>query len=104
MTETTALGAAMAAGNAEGIDVWSLDSLDQNGITSDTFTPAVSESGTSKVVQLLISDIDCVLFDVNYTDRDSRYTRWKDAVKRTLGWETILDDGSADPGKSVDLN
>ena len=42
----------MAAGNAEGIDVWSLDSLDQNGITSDTFTPAVSESGTSKVVQL----------------------------------------------------
>jgi glycerol kinase len=94
----------MAAGNAEGIDVWSLDSLDQNGITSDTFTPAVSESGTSKVVQLLISGIDCVLFDVNYTDRDSRYTRWKDAVKRTLGWETILDDGSADPGKSVDLN
>ena len=29
MTETTALGAAMAAGNAEGIDVWSLDSLDR---------------------------------------------------------------------------
>ncbi|XP_046456345.1 glycerol kinase-like isoform X1 [Daphnia pulex] len=74
MTETTALGAAMAAGNAEGIDVWSLDSLDQNSITSDTFTPAVSES-----------------------DRGSRYTRWKDAVKRTLGWETILDDGIADP-------
>ncbi len=29
MTETTALGAAMAAVNAEGIDVWSLDSLDR---------------------------------------------------------------------------
>jgi hypothetical protein len=27
MTEATALGAAMAAVNAEGIDVWSLDSL-----------------------------------------------------------------------------
>ena len=46
MTETTALGAAMAAGNAEGINVWSLDSLDQNTITSDKFTPAISEGGT----------------------------------------------------------
>ena len=45
MTETTALGAAMAAGNAEGIDVWSLDSLDQNTITSDNFSPAISEAG-----------------------------------------------------------
>lgn len=57
MTETTALGAAMAAGNAEGIDVWSLDSLDQNSITSDTFTPAVSESG-KLVVQLILPDVD----------------------------------------------
>ena len=73
-------------------------------ITSNTFTPAVSESGTSRVVQLLISGIDCVLFNDNYTDQDSGYTRWKDAVKRTLGLETILDDGSADLGKSVDLN
>lgn len=41
---------------------------------------------------------------VQFLDRGSRYTRWKDAVKRTLGWETILDDGIADPGKPVDLN
>ena len=76
-----------------------------NGITIDTFTPAVSESGTSKVVQvLLFKGIDCVLFDDNYTDRDSRYTRWKDAVKRTLGWETFHDDDNPDPAKSVDLN
>lgn len=102
MTETTALGAAMAAGNAEGIDVWSLDSLDQNSITSDTFTPAVSESGILAVL-LLFPDVDFFCW-TSITDRDSRYTRWKDAVKRTLGWETILDDGSADPGKPVDLN
>jgi hypothetical protein len=75
-----------------------------NGITSDTFTPAVSELGTSKVVQLLISGIDCVLFNDNYTDQDSLNSMDEYAVKRTLGWETILDDGSADPGKSVDLN
>lgn len=102
MTETTALGAAMAAGNAEGIDVWSLESLDQDTITSDVFTPAVTESGMQKVLNIF-----CVQMGNLYcfvTDRDSRYARWKDAVKRTLGWETILDDGSADPGKPVDLN
>jgi glycerol kinase len=59
MTETTALGAAMAAGNAEGIDVWSMDSLDQNSITSDTFSPAVSESG-KWFARLLFSDSDFV--------------------------------------------
>lgn len=38
-------------------------------------------------------------------DRNARYARWKDAVKRTLGWETINDDGSEDPGNknSTDL-
>jgi glycerol kinase len=45
MTETTALGAAMAAGNAEGVGVWNLDCLDQNTITSDVFTPNVTEGG-----------------------------------------------------------
>ena len=46
MTETTALGAAMAAGNAEGVGVWNLDCLDQSTITSDTFNPTVTEGGT----------------------------------------------------------
>lgn len=69
MTETTALGAAMAAGNAEGVNVWSLDQLDLNVITMDSFTPKIAEE-----------------------DRDARYTRWLDAVKRTLGWETVGDE------------
>jgi len=38
-----------------------------------------------------------------FSDRDARYARWKDAVKRTLGWESIVDDGSVDPGNSTDL-
>lgn len=103
MTETTALGAAMAAGNAEGIDVWSLESLDQNAITCDNFSPRVSEAGMSQfeIVNRVVEEINN---EKLVLDRDSRYARWKDAVKRTLGWETILDDGSADPGKSVDLN
>lgn len=37
----------MAAGNAEGVGVWSLDSLDQNTITSDVFKPKVNEEGES---------------------------------------------------------
>jgi glycerol kinase len=43
MTETTALGAAMAAGSAEGIGVWDLTNLQAVG--SDTFRPAISEDG-----------------------------------------------------------
>ena len=56
MTETTALGAAMAAGNAEGIGLWSLESLDQNTITSDTFRPSNNESGKEINFNL------CILF------------------------------------------
>lgn len=45
MTETTALGAAMAAGNAEGVGVWNLGKLDLNMITFDNFTPKIAEEG-----------------------------------------------------------
>jgi glycerol kinase len=43
MTETTALGAAMAAGSAEGIEVWDMTNLQAVG--NDTFRPAISEDG-----------------------------------------------------------
>jgi glycerol kinase len=43
MTETTALGAAMAAGSAEGIGVWDLTTL--QGVGNDIFQPAISEDG-----------------------------------------------------------
>jgi len=76
MTETTALGAAMAAGNAEGVGVWNLGKLDLNMITFDNFTPKIAEE-----------------------DRDARYTRWLDAVKRTLGWESVAEEDTYDsPG------
>jgi len=44
MTETTALGAAMAAGHC--IGVWSLKSEDLASITTDTYVPSVSTAGT----------------------------------------------------------
>lgn len=48
MPETTALGAAMAAGAAEGVGVWSLDSKDLSNITTDTFNPCIREKGKPK--------------------------------------------------------
>lgn len=41
MLETTALGAAIAAGNAKSIEVWDLDSL--QAVPNDTFIPTLSE-------------------------------------------------------------
>ena len=64
MPETTALGAAMAAGAAVGI--WDLDA--ESAVTTDTFTPMVSAQ-----------------------ERDRRYETWKEAVKRSMGWEKHTD-------------
>ncbi|XP_063241536.1 glycerol kinase 3-like [Bacillus rossius redtenbacheri] len=61
MTETTALGAAMAAGSAEGIGVWDLSQV--HSAPADTFYPAITED-----------------------ERDIRYSRWKMAIKRSFGW------------------
>lgn len=43
MLETTCLGAAIAAGMAAGIQVWTLDKIQP--VPSDTFTPSISENG-----------------------------------------------------------
>ncbi|KAL1123968.1 hypothetical protein AAG570_001738 [Ranatra chinensis] len=45
MAETTALGAAMAAGAAEGINVWNLTNLQPN--PSDVFKPKITDYGNS---------------------------------------------------------
>lgn len=60
MPETTALGAAMAAGNA--IGVWNLENEDTK-VTTDVFTSSITE-----------------------VERDERFARWKEAVKRSMHW------------------
>jgi len=60
MPETTALGAAMAAGNA--LDIWVMDNEDAQVVT-DTFTALVGQK-----------------------ERDDRFRRWKEAVKRSMHW------------------
>ena len=99
MTETTALGAAMAAGNAEGVNVWSLDQLDLNVITMDSFTPKIAEEGFIKNSHVHAISNRLITELITWLDRDARYTRWLDAVKRTLGWETVGDESYDSAGK-----
>ncbi|XP_022902215.2 glycerol kinase 3-like isoform X1 [Onthophagus taurus] len=71
MAETTALGAAMAAGYADGINVW--DFATMLDIPSDTFMPKM----TNKM-------------------RNERYYYWKMAIARSLNWHDDLDKDDTD--------
>jgi len=51
MAETTALGAAMAAGNAEGIEVWDLNNIQP--VPCDIFNPLITEDGKGYVCRLI---------------------------------------------------
>ncbi|XP_022184292.2 glycerol kinase [Nilaparvata lugens] len=63
MVEITALGAAMAAGFADGVKVWDIENTQETFV--DTFQPVITEE-----------------------ERDSRYEKWKMAVQRSFGWDT----------------
>ncbi|NP_001243862.1 glycerol kinase 2 [Equus caballus] len=65
MSETTALGAAMAAGAAEGVGVWSLEPEDLSTITIERFEPRIQA-----------------------TESNTRYSTWKKAVMKSMGWAT----------------
>lgn len=45
MPDMTALGVAMAAGHAEGIDVWNLDGEEVETVPTDTFLPTTTTEG-----------------------------------------------------------
>ncbi|XP_030284496.1 glycerol kinase-like isoform X1 [Sparus aurata] len=66
MSETTALGAAMAAGAAEGVEVWNLNPDHLPHITSEKYIP-----------------------QINCDESEFRFARWKKAVQRAMNWETI---------------
>ncbi|XP_036596189.1 glycerol kinase-like [Trichosurus vulpecula] len=65
MPETTALGAAMAAGAAEGVGVWSLEPEDLAAIKMERYEP-----------------------QINAEESDIRYATWKKAVQKSVGWAT----------------
>ncbi|XP_061649394.1 glycerol kinase-like [Phyllopteryx taeniolatus] len=74
MSETTALGAAMAAGSAEGVNVWTLSPGDLPHMTSDKYEP-----------------------QINCDESEFRFARWKKAVQRSMNWETT-EPGCSDNG------
>lgn len=76
MPETTALGAAMAAGAAEGVSVWSLNPEDLSEVTSEKFDP-----------------------QINPEESELRYARWKKAVEKSKNWETTqpVANGNGEP-------
>ncbi|KAK3770700.1 hypothetical protein RRG08_037892 [Elysia crispata] len=73
MTETTALGAAMAAGSAEGVDVWDLSSLMSGNTKGSPSTPVATD-----------------IFHPSITsqEREERLAKWKMAVERSMHWDT----------------
>ena len=66
MPDITALGAAMVAGHAEGIEAWEFEGEGVESVPTDTFLPTTTPEG-----------------------RDARYKKWKMAVERSLGWSAI---------------
>lgn len=64
MLETTALGAAMAAGAADGINVWDLSdqSPNSNNNNCDVFSPKTSQTGIKTSVNNLIHMSRYILF------------------------------------------
>ncbi|XP_053732243.1 glycerol kinase-like isoform X3 [Synchiropus splendidus] len=69
MSETTALGAAMAAGAAEGVGVWSLSAGDLPRVQTERYEP-----------------------QINLEECQSRFARWKKAVQKSMNWE-VADNG-----------
>uniref|UniRef100_A0A3P8RRI1 glycerol kinase n=1 Tax=Amphiprion percula TaxID=161767 RepID=A0A3P8RRI1_AMPPE len=65
MSETTALGAAMAAGAAEGVQVWTLSPDQLPHVTSEKYEP-----------------------QINSDESEFRFGRWKKAVQKAMNWET----------------
>lgn len=64
MPETTALGAAIAAGAAGGIDIWDLKSSSADVNTLKKFSP-----------------------DLGVEKREAMYSKWKKAVERSMKWD-----------------
>ena len=75
MPETMALGAAMAAGAAEGVNVWSLKPEDLSTIMMERFEPQIKAR-----------------------ESEIRYSTWKKAVMKSMGWVTTQ---SSESGKNV---
>ncbi|XP_007948565.1 glycerol kinase 2 [Orycteropus afer afer] len=73
ITETTALGVAMAAGSAEGVGIWSFENDNLSNIMGERFEPQIKA-----------------------TESEIRYVTWKKAVMKSMGWVTTQSPESGD--------
>lgn len=115
MSETTALGAAIAAGSAKGVEVWQADKIKPT--PNDVFFPSISPDGKlglSTFTRLLVLKMSAWKLAADniakcpinrytkllilFTVRDMKYTRWKMGIERSLGW--AIDDERNKPTKS----
>lgn len=97
MPETTALGAAMAAGAAEGVNVWYMSAALLADSTSTTYQPQINPEGEdggtergggwSHLAAGEVLSTNC-LSAPSSTESESRFGRWKKAVQRSMNWET----------------
>lgn len=82
--DVTALGAAMVAAQAKGIDMWILEAPNQPSVPIDLFLPTTTEDGACVRFQFIFSFYkNCLILE-----RNARYKKWKMAVQRSLGWAT----------------
>lgn len=91
MPDITALGAAMAAGHAEGIEAWEFEGEEVESVPTDTFLPTTTPEGKdlSDLVDSCVSFNFTTILSFLFVGRDARYTKWKMAVERSLGWSAI---------------
>lgn len=108
MPETTALGAAMAAGAAEGVNVWNLSTAHLPASTSVTYQPQINPEGEDGgmgdlVAGDILSPCDPDLSRLSSTESESRFARWKKAVQRSMNWETAETAETSADAKSKDV-
>lgn len=74
----------MAAGQAEGIELWDMQAENHESVPTDTYLPTTTDEGRLIVIIKFIS-----IKSFKYiSERDLRYNKWKMAVQRSLGWAT----------------
>ncbi|KAK3568773.1 hypothetical protein QTP86_017433, partial [Hemibagrus guttatus] len=88
MSETTALGAAMAAGAAEGVNVWKINPEDMTCVTSEKYQPQIKPEDFTGIMSSSLLSTRCWSVSVGIKS-EFRYARWKKAVQKAMNWETM---------------